>query len=141
MAAVESFRLDLDSPDVPAKPKGSLRHVGGNRLVEHVAGSKAWREYVAFHARAAATRQRWQTATGPVEATIRVFLARPKTVTRDWPSSRHAGDVDKHARNILDALSDAQIYRDDSQVVHLDIKKQYANICAPGVQITITPID
>lgn len=118
------------------KPKGSLRHVGKGRLIEHVAGSKTWREIVTIAAAQERDRQGWKTLTGcAVAATIRIVVTRPRTVRRDAPFTRSSGDIDKLARNVLDALSDAHIITDDSQVTDLYITKEYGS--NPGVRITL----
>lgn len=109
-----------------AKPKGSLRHVGHGRLIEQVKGSKAWREAVVVAAAQARDLAGWECLTGSVLVDVQVSVPRPKTVRRDEPTTRSSGDVDKHARNILDALVDAGIVGDDSQVTELRITKEYA---------------
>jgi Holliday junction resolvase RusA-like endonuclease len=110
----------------PPKPKGSLRHVGRNRMVEQVKGSGTWRETVALYARQAATQQHWPTTKDPVHVGINIYL--PTNGSKNaLPTGHNTGDVDKHARNVLDALADAGIYTDDSQVVALSILKLYAS--------------
>ncbi len=118
-------RLYVEVPGVAA-PKGSLRHVGHGRLVEQVARSKPWRQTVAAALRQAAREQHWTTATGAVSVQADLLLPRPKSAPRRlWPITRSSGDVDKHGRNILDALVDAGVVRDDSQVVSLRVTKAY----------------
>ena len=51
-----------------------------------------------------------------------------------WPTSRP--DVDNYAKAVMDALNGIA-YNDDSQVVCLTSRKQYAAV--PGVLIQITP--
>lgn len=51
------------------------------------------------------------------------------------PITRSSYDVDKLARNCLDALTLSGIIKDDSQVVTLIATKEYSD--RPGVQITI----
>ena len=75
---------------------------------------------------------------GPVGIRVDFILARPKghfgtgknagTVRASAP--RHPAtmpDIDKLLRAILDALTDAQVWRDDGQVVWVQTTKQYAN--------------
>jgi Holliday junction resolvase RusA-like endonuclease len=111
-----------------ASPKGSLRHVGHGRLIEQVAGSKPWRVLVAAAALDALARSDdWQPAhRGAVQVDIDLYLERPKSApARIWPITRSSGDVDKHARNILDALVDAAVIADDSQVITLHVNKAH----------------
>ena len=107
-------------------PKGSLRHVGHGRLVEQVKKSRPWRDAVTIAAAAARDQEAWATLDGPVTVIVHIAVARPKTVRRLWPITRSSGDVDKHARNVLDAITDAHLIRDDSQVIDLRITKAYA---------------
>jgi crossover junction endodeoxyribonuclease RusA len=119
-------------------PKGSLRHVGNGRLVEQVKGSRPWREQVVIAAAQARDSAGWETATGPVQVDAIVLIERPKTSKHEHPITRSSGDVDKHARNLLDALVDAQIVRDDSQVIRLRIDKTHAP--RAGANITIRKV-
>jgi Holliday junction resolvase RusA-like endonuclease len=109
-----------------ASPKGSLRHVGHGRLIEQVAGSKPWRIAVKLAAQTAVQVLGMETITGAVQVDIDIYLERPKSApARIWPTTRSSGDVDKHARNILDALVDAAVIADDSQVITLHVNKAH----------------
>lgn len=128
------MRLDITVRGTP-KPKGSLRHVGKGRLVEQVK-DKGWRAAVTIAAAGERDRAAWETVTDrPVHVTIGCLFTRPKTVRRAWPTTRSSGDADKLARLILDALTDAHIIRDDSQVTRLEVTKQYAD--TEGARITV----
>jgi crossover junction endodeoxyribonuclease RusA len=120
-------------------PKGSLRHVGNGRLVEQVKGSRPWREQVVVAAAQARDSMAWETATGPVEVVSIVLIERPKTSRHEHPITRSSGDIDKHQRNILDALVDAQIIRDDSQVIRIRAEKTHAP--RAGANITVRTIE
>ncbi|MBK5248122.1 MAG: RusA family crossover junction endodeoxyribonuclease [Actinomycetales bacterium] len=109
------------------KPKGSLRHVGRGRLIEQVKGSKPWREALVIAAARARDQAGWECLTGAVSVACVAVIPRPKTVRRDYPITRSSGDCDKLARNLLDALVDAQIMTDDAQVVDLWIRKEYTD--------------
>lgn len=80
-----------------------------------------------------------QPAWGPNEAlTVEaVFhLPRGKTVKRLWPTV--PPDVDKLARCLLDALTDAHLISDDKQVVTLNARKVYATPQrGPGAEIVV----
>ena len=129
--------LTIHVPGKPA-PKGSLRHVGHGRLVEQVKGSKPWREAIVLAAAQERDRWGWQTATGAVGVEIETTFERPKTSRHERPITRSSGDVDKLARNVLDALVDAHIIRDDSQVVAMCITKTHGQTA--GATITIGTI-
>jgi Holliday junction resolvase RusA-like endonuclease len=128
------------------KPKGSMRHVGKGRMVEQVAGGKPWREAVKWAALDAREEWRvgwlndhWRPLDGPlcceITYTVRKPASAPKTRVT-WPITRSSGDVDKVARNVLDALVDAGVMRDDSQVVELTVRKVYAD---EGIDALHTP--
>ena len=119
-------------------PKGSLRSVGQGRMVEQVKGSHPWRLLVAAAAREARDRTSWECLLGPVIVAVDIVTPRPKSVTRDYPIKRSAGDVDKLARNVLDALVDALIMKDDSQVIDLHIYKRYPTDRDQGAYVTVS---
>jgi len=137
-----TLTIRVTAPDgITPKPKGSLRHVGNGRLVEQVAGSKPWRATIALAARQAINASTWRTATGAVRVQAVVDLPRPKTNRDPLPIRRSSGDSDKHSRNILDALSDAGVYVDDSQVTDLRIVKRYADGAPVGASINVTCLE
>lgn len=139
---------------VPGRPrtKGSLspqqRHDAAGRLVtRRTAGgreladvrladtpeSKAWRATVARAARAAAAEQGWQMIErGPVAGSLVAW------VPYDDPTTPHAGDQDKHLRQLYDALTDAGIWHDDRQAVGWYVTKQTAlDRSGPGYQFWV----
>lgn len=126
------------------KPKGSLAHVGKGRLVEQVVGSKPWREAVKWAA-IQAKDEAFHVFSGPVAVHIVVTVKKPVSAPkrrRTWPITRSSGDADKHARNCLDALVDAVIMFDDSQVTDLHLIKSYPGqepgaLDHPGAVITV----
>lgn len=85
----------------------------------------------------------------PVCADITVTVPKPKSAPkriRTWPITRSSTDIDHHARACLDALSQSGVvYRDDSQVVDLRVRKVYPGehrraLAEPGVTITIREV-
>lgn len=127
--------LTIRVPGVP-KPKGSMRHVGHGRMIEQVVGSKEWRAAVVIAAAQERDRSGWETlARVPVEVAVTFTVVRPKSVKNAEPITRGSGDLDKLCRNILDALADAWIIRDDSQVVDLKAVKEYGD--AAGAEIVV----
>jgi crossover junction endodeoxyribonuclease RusA len=135
--------LRIFVPGTP-RPKGSLRHVGKGRMVEQVASSGDWRAAVAYAARQELSEQeRLGIPPGAyldaVRVTIRLQFTPPKSWKGGLPTSRATGDVDKHARNILDALVDAAVIKDDSQVSSLRVAKRYCLADqGPGAHIEVT---
>lgn len=123
--------------------KGSLKSYGRGRMVETVKKSAPWREHVHW-----AARDAWNQPPleGPIDVTAACCFDYPKSAPkrrRVPPITRSTYDVDKLARNLLDAISKVVI-KDDSQVVHLDITKHYVGdhdcpLATAGAIIRIRP--
>ena len=73
---------------------------------------------------------------GPVRVSLVFFIERPKSVKREHPSVRP--DIDKLARAVLDGLTTAGVYSDDSQVVDLTASKVYG--VPAGVAVQVSPL-
>lgn len=62
-----------------------------------------------------------------------------------WPANKGSGDIDKCERAIYDALTDAGVWRDDSQVVENANRKVWAGehedaLRLPGVRVEVRPM-
>jgi crossover junction endodeoxyribonuclease RusA len=150
--AASVLPLDLYVVGTP-RPKGSMRHVGKGRMVEQIKASPDWRLAVkdVAHARVRCACPDLDCHTllpgfpydAPVAVEIWLWFARPASAKKGaaWPSSRHTGDIDKHARNILDALQDAGVLKDDARAVDLNTHKRYCGPDeTPGARIVIKEI-
>jgi Holliday junction resolvase RusA-like endonuclease len=60
--------------------------------------------------------------------------------TSSPPHPTTAPDIDKLTRCVLDACTDAGLWRDDSQVVYLQSAKRYTD-AVPGVKIVINTLE
>jgi Holliday junction resolvase RusA-like endonuclease len=137
------------SVDGEAAPQGSKRHVGKGVMIEQVGRSRPWREAVAWAARNAAGPN-WQVLRGPVEIELLYRFARPKL---HYGSGRNRDklrpsapeykqtypDLDKLARNTLDALVQAGIFANDSQVAVLICEKRWGE--RSGLHVRVRPLD
>lgn len=120
------------------KSKGSLKSYGRGAMVEAVEGSADWRELVAWRAAQARRREEFDRIDRPEAAVVTatfVFTRRPRSTF--FPTTRSTYDVDKLARNLLDALQDANVIEDDSQVVRLVTEKAWTDH-EPGVSVSVT---
>ena len=72
----------------------------------------------------------------PVRVELVFYFVRPKTVKREHP--RVKPDIDKLCRTVLDAAT-GHLFKDDSQVVVLNARKEYAD--QPGVLVRCFEID
>lgn len=110
-----------------AKTKGSMtavqstsRRYGKTHMVQSVEGSDDWAALVASQVvmQYGTTRALPTFAKGtPVGVSLRFWLPVADAV------QTHSGDVDKLARNVLDALTKAGAYADDVQVKALQVEK------------------
>lgn len=74
---------------------------------------------------------------GPVNLTAEFYLPRPKSLSKKVLHHVKKPDLDKLLRNLKDSLKGV-IYFDDSQVVHVNARKTYANhLSSPGVRIRL----
>lgn len=121
---------------VPA-PQGSKRaFIRGGRpvLVEASAKVRPWRDAVRHEAADAMNGA--VPFDGPIQVTITFMLPKPGSVRRYHPTVRP--DIDKLARATLDGLTDGGVWRDDAQVVHMDVRKEYG--ATPGAHVTVGQI-
>lgn len=117
---------------VPGRPKtkGSLTVVNGKRnVVSDTPASKRWRSLMAY----AAAGLVKAPLDGPV-IVVAVFHLPAADV-----AAGRVGDLDKLARNLLDALTDAGVYGDDVQVIRLICEKVPADMAGrgPGVDLRV----
>ena len=131
---------------VPAA-QGSKRHVGNGRMDEMSKRLGPWRAAIA---EAIVEWQRDPILSGPVAVSLTFTMPRPKSHygtgrnadrlkpnAPDWVSTA-VGDIDKLCRAVLDAITEAGAWRDDSQVALLSAYRLYG---APGVTITVQRIE
>lgn len=115
-------------------PQGSKRFVGRGRMIEANPRLRLWRAVVSDVARAAVGGRDPIEKGVPVRLVVRFLLPRPRTVKRVWPTV--PADLDKLTRAVGDALTDAGVWVDDSQVVDLFASKRYAD-GVPGVEVRV----
>lgn len=123
--------------------------VGKRAIVTDQKGKtlKPWREALRSDAVTAAGED-WQPLAGPVKVTLLFALPKPASAPkrrRVWPVGKRSGDLDKLTRAVLDALTQAAIVRDDSQVVDLRAIKDYPGpdvaLHVPGVVVAVYRVE
>lgn len=142
-------RLSFTVLGTPA-PQGSKRHVGNGIMVESSKLVRPWRDTIAWTAHEALAGA--QPLAGPVNVNVTFLLPRPKSHYRtgkhdaelrtDAPVwSPKKPDLDKLLRALLDALTTAQVWGDDSQVASVHARKVYApHGQLPGAHIVVQPL-
>ena len=130
----------------PATQGSKTGYVRGGRAIvvdKNPATLKPWREAVRQDAMAAAFAV-WGNGYAPLDGPVTVLIAfalkQPASAPkrrRTWPIGARSGDLDKLTRACLDAITDAGIWRDDSQVVNLHCTKDYAPEGRVGARITV----
>lgn len=76
---------------------------------------------------------------GPVIVRASFYFQRTRNDTDERPIARGYGDLDKLLRNVLDALKDSGVYRDDSQVVGAVAAKWFRDERGEGARIVVSP--
>lgn len=127
--------------------QGAIRSLGKGRPSVHANATtlRPWREAVKHAALdALAGRQRLE---GPAAVEVVFTFDPPKSAPktrRTWPITRSSGDVDKLQRAIFDALTDAGVWRDDSQVVAVRAEKVHVGdpgaLHIPGVVVSVSEV-
>lgn len=132
MTAPVTFHVH-GAPVQQGSTKGFVNKRSGRVQITHdnKAPLKSWRQDVAACAAEAGVVQ----LEGPVRVEATFRFVRPASVTaKKRPLPEVKPDLDKLARALLDALTGIA-YRDDAQVVALDVQKLYAD--QPGLSCTI----
>ena len=133
-----AFRLFVPGIPVPQGSKTASR--SGTKIILREANKRLpqWRKDLA----AAIHLHRMETDTPPITSAAVVqyefLMPRPKTVTRKYMTVKP--DLDKLARAINDAATDAQLLADDALIISLNVNKRYAVPELdeePGVHISV----
>ncbi len=136
-----------------AQPAGSKkafvnRKTGRAQIVDDAKKSRPWKAIVTDAAVQAMNGA--PPMDGPLRAEFTFYVKRPaghygtgrnarvlKPSAPRFPTVRP--DLLKLGRSVEDALTDAGVYRDDSQIRYEVLRKNYADECVPHVVIEIVP--
>lgn len=136
-------------------PQGSKRHVGGGRMIESSKKVKPWREAVKWAAFEAMERFAERKGVGvafdgPVRLRIVFTLPAPKGLAKKkaHPHTKKP-DLSKLVRSTEDAITDSGLWKDDAQVVQMEVAKTYPDyvigshvgaLPSPGARIFVEPL-
>lgn len=135
--------LSVFIPGTPV-PQGSKRWLPNGGMIEANKGLRPWRATVASYLLAATHGDESMPLDGPVTVSMLFVFTRPKA---HYGTGRNAGmlkpnapqrmmrtpDIDKLVRAIADGITDAGVWRDDSQMTDLYATKRYGE--KPGVTV------
>ena len=126
---------------VPAPQGSKSAFVRGGRAVVVEGGStkgrqahRAWRDAVSWSAHELAG----ESIEQPVSIRIDFVMPRPKSAPKKATWAPKKPDLDKLVRSTLDGITDAGVWRDDSQVVSLIATKRLAADEPTGAHIEIS---
>lgn len=124
-------------------PKGSMKCIGSRGKVKHQliesddgGHRKVWRAHLTAAAHGLAERLP-APLDGPITIGMIAWLEKPKSNRQIAPTTRTVGDLDKHARMLLDALTDAGVLVDDSRVTMLLGGKAWGLNRRPGITVYV----
>ena len=143
-APVLQFRV-AGLPVTQGSKRAVLRGKRAGLIDANDAKLRPWRE--AVRAVAADAWGNHPPIAGPVRVLVLFALHKPASAPksrRSWPMGARSGDVDKLARAVLDAITDAGVWRDDAQVVRLEVIKDYpehVEQMSPGAIVRLWGID
>lgn len=140
MNPARSFRCWLPGEPVPqARPRVATRSRRGRPLRKPHAFTPV--KSAAYRDRCVLLLRHEFCGQPPLEGALRVTLVvyreRPKSNGSDWPCVRP--DIDNYAKQVVDALMGAGVFRDDGQVCGLHATKFWARGRA-GVDVTVETI-
>lgn len=123
--------------------KGSMKCIGGRGPIKHqlieddkTGARKTWRTHLTAAAEGLAERLE-EPLAGPVTVGLIAWMQRPKSNRQIAPITRTTGDIDKHARMLLDSLTDAGVWVDDSRVTVLLTGKAWAESRRSGITVYV----
>jgi Holliday junction resolvase RusA-like endonuclease len=79
-----------------------------------------------------------EAIAGPVSVVVDFYIAKPKKKVGPYPMKRP--DLDNLVKLVMDALTKANVWADDNQVVRLVATKRWAESRGPGTEIYIEEI-
>lgn len=129
-----SFSIYVPGKATPQGSKKAFVINGRAVLVDASGGNKAWRKLVTEKIR---QHDKYIQYSGAVNVSLTFWMQKAKSNKTTLMTQKP--DIDKLARSVLDAMTDAEIIEDDSRVIYLTITKRWADEpdALPGVLISV----
>ena len=122
---------------------GTRRTASGNnipRIVESHPGLPKFRAAVSDACREAMLQfDDFEVFEQAVKVKAVFYLPKPASSKAEYPVNQRSGDLDKYLRALLDSVTKAGAWVDDSLVVEIEAYKIYAT-GQPGVAVTISSL-
>lgn len=152
IAAPRRFQFDVRGIPQPQGSKDAHHRNGRTWVSEANKNLRPWRVSVIDAAARMLDGQQFERFEGPVRLTVTFTFPRPRShfgtgrnlgqvkgSAPRWVTSSQCGDLDKLVRAIGDSLTEAAVWRDDSQVVSVLAMKGYGE--RPGAFIEIEAVE
>jgi Holliday junction resolvase RusA-like endonuclease len=117
------------------RPQGSKKAFvikGRAVLVDASEGNYEWRRVVTNELANDPDLVRYK---GAVNVSLAFFMEKAKSNKTNLMTQKP--DIDKLARSVLDAMTNAELIEDDSKVIYLSVTKSWADKQNPGVLIHV----
>ena len=135
-----SLEIWVDGTPIPQGSKTGYVRGGRAVLVDANKKLKPWRAAVRAAAEDAIRDAGWEILDEPCRVHLMFTMPRPKRPRWGVPAVKP--DLDKLARAVFDALTDAGVWCDDSRVVSMEVTKTYeGEDAAPGVWVEVKPLN
>jgi Holliday junction resolvase RusA-like endonuclease len=141
-------RVVLSIPEVPVPKKRP--QLTWRRGAEHAytpAATLLAEKRIRGHARGQ-LGERWPPLVGPVRLSVTAYLPMPRDIPKRLQATAfpvRRPDLDNCLKLIMDALTPGRdpwgVWGDDSQVVAIDARKDYARGRPPGWEVVIEPLN
>lgn len=132
------FQIFIPGEPRPQGSKQAYRRGNNIILVEAQKDLPAWRSHMQRQLELKMLEHQTMF-TEAVSVALVFWISRPKSVTRPYATKTY--DIDKLTRAVLDSCTKALVFRDDSDVIDLTVRKNYNDNHETGVLINITPFD
>jgi len=132
------------TPKAQPRPRAFARN--GKARMYDPGTAEAWKSDIAEQTKKLHDMQ----LEGPIKVSLYFLMERPKShFNTDGKSLKPNSpryftkkpDADNLAKAVLDALTAMGVWKDDSQVVILDVTKSWAEVTSPGCILTILTIE